>query len=201
MYYRKKVSIMMTNIPQPNQIYKHFKGNYYRVVTIATHSETREQLVIYQALYGDGGIYARPLSMFTSPVDHVKYPDVKQELRFEPVTDPVILSAEEAVKLGDAQQETMQSVTTDNQTAKADASTEETWTVHPAVMEYLDADTYGEKLRILCSVRDEITKQMLETMSIAIDVQLNEEDDLDAQFEDLKYCLSNKEQFECTRLR
>ncbi|MCR5321033.1 MAG: DUF1653 domain-containing protein [Lachnospiraceae bacterium] len=192
---------MMTNIPQPNQIYKHFKGNYYRVVTIATHSETREQLVIYQALYGDGGIYARPLSMFTSPVDHVKYPDVKQELRFEPVTDPVILSAEEAVKLGDAQQETMQSVTTDNQTAKADASTEETWTVHPAVMEYLDADTYGEKLRILCSVRDEITKQMLETMSIAIDVQLNEEDDLDAQFEDLKYCLSNKEQFECTRLR
>lgn len=191
----------MTNIPQPNQIYKHFKGNYYRVVTIATHSETREQLVIYQALYGDGGIYARPLSMFTSPVDHVKYPDVKQELRFEPVTDPVILSAEEAVKLGDAQQETMQSVATDNQTAKADASTEETWTVHPAVMEYLDADTYGEKLRILCSVRDEITKQMLETMSIAIDVQLNEEDDLDAQFEDLKYCLSNKEQFECTRLR
>ena len=42
---------------------------------------------------------------------------------------------------------------------------------------------------------------MLETMSIAIDVQLNEEDDLEAQFEDLKYCLSNKEQFECTRLR
>ena len=201
----------MTNIPQPNQIYKHFKGNYYRVVTIATHSETREQLVIYQALYGDGGIYARPLSMFTSPVDHVKYPDVKQELRFEPVTDPVILSAEEAVQLGDAQQKAEkpvgvhqgsgQSVATDNQTAKADASTEETWTVHPAVMEYLDADTYGEKLRILCSVRDEITKQMLETMSIAIDVQLNEEDDLEAQFEDLKYCLSNKEQFECTRLR
>lgn len=183
----------MTNIPQPNQIYKHFKGNYYRVVTIATHSETREQLVIYQALYGDGGIYARPLSMFTSPVDHVKYPDVKQELRFEPVTDPVILSAEEAVQLGDAQQKAEKPVGVHQE--------EETWTVHPAVMEYLDADTYGEKLRILCSVRDEITKQMLETMSIAIDVQLNEEDDLDAQFEDLKYCLSNKEQFECTRLR
>ena len=67
------------------QFYRHFKGGLYQVMAIATHSETKEKMVVYQALYGDYGIYVRPYDMFASEVDHEKYPQVKQVYRFTQV--------------------------------------------------------------------------------------------------------------------
>lgn len=78
------------------KIYRHFKGNLYRVILIAVHSETGEKHVVYEALYGYFGYYVRPYEMFASEVDHEKYPGVKQKYRFE-LTDN--LQDKESVKL------------------------------------------------------------------------------------------------------
>ena len=48
--------------------YKHYKGNYYEVIGLATHSETLEKLVVYRALYGEYGLWVRPLAMFLETV-------------------------------------------------------------------------------------------------------------------------------------
>lgn len=62
------------------QIYRHFKGAMCTVIAIAKHSETLDELVIYEH---DNQIWARPYDLFISKVDKNKYPDVKQEYRFE----------------------------------------------------------------------------------------------------------------------
>lgn len=53
--------------------YRHFKGNEYQVIGTARHSETLEEMVVYRALYGDGGLWVRPASMWTETVDRDGY--------------------------------------------------------------------------------------------------------------------------------
>ena len=76
----------MDNRMQPGDIVRHFKGNKYEILHIAKDSETLEDVVVYRALYGEGGVWVRPLAMFCSPVDREKYPDAAQAYRFERMT-------------------------------------------------------------------------------------------------------------------
>ncbi len=53
--------------------YRHFKGNYYQVIGVAQHSETLEEMVVYQALYGEGGLWVRPAAMWNEIVERDGY--------------------------------------------------------------------------------------------------------------------------------
>ena len=72
------------------RIYRHFKGDHYLVEDIAKHSETGEDYVVYRKLYGDGGLWIRPLSMFLEEVDREKYPDCPQKYRFQLLDVPSV---------------------------------------------------------------------------------------------------------------
>lgn len=64
-------------------VYRHFKGNYYQLLGVARHSETLEELVVYRALYGERGLWVRPLSMWNETVER----DGKKIPRFVRVED------------------------------------------------------------------------------------------------------------------
>ena len=68
--------------PMPGEIYRHFNNKTYQIIAVATHSETREPYVVYQALYGNFMTYIRPYDMFISPVDKKKYPDQSHPCSF-----------------------------------------------------------------------------------------------------------------------
>lgn len=79
---------------KPGDIVQHFKREMcspgeqepnqylYEIIGVAIHSETRENLMVYRALYGEKNLFVRPLQMFLSEVDREKYPDIKQKYRF-----------------------------------------------------------------------------------------------------------------------
>lgn len=215
----------MTFIPKPHEIYKHFKGNLYQVVTIAEHSETGEQLVIYQALYGDFKTYARPLVMFTGEVDRQRYPEVTQRFRFElqgtdadrqireteaagvehPVSTQTTVTASQPAALATpivAQNIAAQATATAAQTTIAPVSPaeDEEPALDPLVLEFLDADSYEEKLNILAGLHHRITNEMITTMAISCDIEVNDGEP-EERYEELKNCLLTMEKFECNRLR
>ena len=216
----------MTFIPKPHEIYKHFKGNLYQVVTIAEHSETGEQLVIYQALYGDFKTYARPLVMFTGEVDRQRYPEVTQRFRFElqgtdadrqireteaagvehPVSTQTTVTATQPAAAQAtpivAQNIAAQATATAAQTTIAPVSPaeDEEPALDPLVLEFLDADSYEEKLNILAGLHHRITNEMITTMAISCDIEVNDGEP-EERYEELKNCLLTMEKFECNRLR
>ncbi len=195
----------MSFIPKPHEIYKHFKGNLYQITAVAEHTETGEKLVVYQALYGDFKTYARPLSMFTERLSKEKYPDAGQEFRFElqgPDGDRQKRETQAASEVEEKEaSDTKLSDTESSDTKSPDMELSDAEAVlDPLLLEFLDADTYEQRLNILAGLHHRITDEMITTMGIACDVEV-ESGDVEERYESLKACLLMLERYECNRIR
>lgn len=196
----------MRHNPQPQEMYRHFKGNLYQIRCLAKHSETGEMMVVYQAMYGDFQVYVRPLDSFMEEIDREKYPNAAGRYRFElmgaqdaaqspadhadtewerPAKEPPKEEkvAEHVVHVPDEEQEMQEELNID-----------------PLVLEFLDADSYEQRLEILSRLHSRIDNNMINTMAVAVDVEIKE-GDIEDRYEELKSCLLTFEKFECNRLR
>lgn len=205
----------MRQLPKNGEFYRHFKNKLYQIIAVAKHSETGEQLVIYQALYGDFGVYARPLEMFMSEVDHEKYPDVTQKYRFERVELSANTVTETQVKDHTQREyaaENRNLLENSEKQSLADSfeqsenmglsSREEEYEggINPKVLEFLDSEDFDERYNILVALRDEIDDQMINTLAVALDVVIPE-GDIDDRYDQLKMCLRTRQRYESNRLR
>ena len=217
------------HIPKSGEFYKHFKDKLYQIVTIAEHSENAEKLVIYQALYGDFKVYARPLEMFLSEVDHEKYPDVKQKYRFEKVEFAgemqIFVSAETVesekaestendgeVQLKEStEKELLQDIVlNDSQKEEMNGSTsvmkesiaDETDNIQPeaGLLEFLDEEDWDKKYNILVSLRDKMDDRLVDNLAVALDVVIPD-GPVDKRYEQLKICVRTRQKYENQHLR
>ena len=191
----------MRSNPRPQEMYRHFKGNIYQIRCLAKHSETGEMMVVYQAMYDTFQIYVRPLDMFMEEVDHNKYPDVKQKYRFELLQDTDNTAEPDAAR--DLEQVSEQIRTEPESPQEVSVKTvesDEQVHIDPLVMEFLDADTYEQRLDILAALHDRVTDDMINTMAVAVDLEIKD-GDIEERYTELKRCLITFEKYECNRLR
>ena len=190
------------------QFYRHFKGGLYQVMAIATHSETKKKMVVYQALYGDYGIYVRPYDMFASEVDHEKYPQVKQVYRFTQVHPEEMVDESDKVEVPDLTLELDESMEPEQSAVEeepkkmlkdqpAQEKQDASGGINPILLEFLDADTLEEKMHIMTFYRNQMDEALLNSIAISLDLVVDKKG-LQETYDEIMNCLSMMKHFECT---
>lgn len=194
----------MRHNPKPQEMYRHFKGDLYQIRCLAKHSETGEMLVVYQAMYGTFEIYARPLSMFMEEVDRVKYPSAVQRYRFELLEtmeddEDTVARPDSLVKEKPEKSEKAEEPEKPKKPEELEEP-EEQLNIDPLVLEFLDADSYGQRLSILDSLHNRITDDMINMMAVSADLEIKE-GEVEDRYMELRNCLRTFEKYKCNRLR
>lgn len=195
-----------TSRPVPGQRYRHFKGNLYQILTLAYDSETNEEMVVYQALYGDFIVYVRSLEMFLEPVDREKYPNARQQYRFERVYPEIVTEPETGIRRSDAagfksvrpetEEACRQSAVRSADGGTAERADEaEIEGVNPLLIQFLDADTYTDKLKIFLEMRDTINEVLLTDVAASLDISTGT-GSLEEQYSSVQYALHTLAKYE-----
>lgn len=192
----------MDRTPKPGEIYRHFKNRLYQIIAVARHTETEELLVIYQALYGSFQVYARPLSMFVSEVDRVKYPSAGQRYRFEKV-DRECLRDLEPEETGQREPERKQesdksaglALGQEEQPDMAPASG-----LNPLLLSFVESEDYGVKLELLSAMEGKVSQADLDALHEALDLP-GGDGDIERQMQSVKQYLKMRMKFDGGRLR
>ena len=194
--------------PMPGELYRHFKNKMYQIVAVATHSETREPYVVYQALYDDFRTYIRPYDMFISEVDHVKYPEVQQKYRFELVGTHAVTERELANRKIDITEREIYNTVTEEEINKCieeagnspeeNSVEEELLGVNPKFLKFLDADSFEAKCDIFDSMIDELDDHLINQMAASID-EIIDDGPLGRRIENLRRSIKTKAKYELHR--
>ncbi len=166
----------MRDLPKPGQVYRHFKGNIYRIITIADHSETGELLVIYKRDDEEERAYARPLDMFMSEVNKKKYPQVREKYRFTLCSDDVL--ADLGISPGQGDDETG---------------------LDPMLEAFLDAPSISDKLERFYDMRNHADEGVLDYVAASLDLEVK--GDAHEKYSQILAALKAKEKYESNRLR
>jgi len=192
------------DIPRPGEFYRHFKNRLYQVIAVAYDAETEQQVVVYQALYGDYRVWVRPLENFLSRTDREKYPEASQEWRFER-TVPEGPAQDVSVPEGPAQEASgpigpAQAVSGPEGPAQAVSAAEDSRTGTQVLLAFLDAETREEKKAALVSGMDRLTQRELDSIYMALDMPA-QDGDVRAQVSGILSWMKTQERYESRRLR
>ena len=188
----------MEKRPISGEIYRDITGKLYRVVTAARHAETGEEFVVYQELEGEFGIFVLPLAAFAG-----RNADGKE--RFLPVPSPKILyggdvRAEAEADLAGNHLRERDPQESGQQENKPQQNEQQEGGPDAGLMAFLEAETYGEKLKVYDSLAGRADEHMFNTIAVSMDLELSG-GSIEEQYDNLKSCLLTLERYECSRLR
>lgn len=210
----------LQNAPKPGEFYRHFKGNLYQILAVAIHTETEEPLVIYQALYGDFQIFARPLAMFQDIAENGKKRFVKtvigKNIEDEHKDSPKSQSEEDyrgknrkqtdeiTREINKNQSKNQNQDKNRNQNKNQDKNQNQNKNqdkdLYEQMEKFYDADSYEEKLSCLLPLRGKLNDIMLMNIAVSLDIAVPE-GSIEDQFQSIISCLKTMKKYQRSRLR
>lgn len=163
---------------RPGEIYRHFKGNRYEIVTLARDCEDGSIQVVYKALYPPYDVFVRPYAQFVEELNPAVYPNASQKYRFEKETDGEVTvgtrrfvgNLPEMTRDGEPSREPVKGP--GNEPVKEteyEESRQPEGRIEPGLMRFLNCDTHEDRIAVLQDLEGKISDRMFAIMFASLD--------------------------------